>query len=1057
MSLVPSDFLSPSIYADGIPHFELGELRRESPVVWVEEPVTATFAGGRGFWLVLNHADVSHVSRHPEDFSSSRGTSFLRDQRPRDVAALRRMMLNMDPPEHSSLRKIVNRAFTPQSIRRQLSDAITRHAKGVVDAVAEAGSIDFLGSVAAEMPLLVLADVLGIPAEDRSLLYSWTNRLVGLDDPEYGGDPQAFVSAFTEMFAYAREVTRERRARPTDDLWSTVANAEVDGEMLTPDDLDRFFQLLVIAGNDTTRNLIANTMLTLSRHPDQFRLLRQDHSLLPGTIEEVLRFSPSVIQFRRTATRDLVLGGQQIAEDDKVIINYASANRDETVFADPDRFDIKRDPNPHISFGDGTHYCLGANLARLQTRVLLTELFERLPDIEVSGEPTRMQSSFMNGIRHLPVEFTPERRQAPRPTAILTPGPTPPAGCPAGTGTPAPGPTPPAGCPAATGTPATETPTTGTPGTETPAVVDAAAAEASSRAHGTPLLILFGSNFGTAEDVALDLAEAGRERGFEVSVASLDEAVDLLPTAGAVLVTTATYNGTPPDNAVDFAQWIGEKTPDLSGVRFAVFGCGNHEWAATFQDFPRFVDDRLHAFGASRFHWRGEGDAAEDFDGALAAWEQELWPRLAEEFGLNLAADAPALSEPDLQIEFLPADRPSPFVRSLGAQPMRVLDTRLLTRAQNTVDVRPVRHIDLELPMDVTYQAGDHLGVIPHNSSALVDRVTKRFGLDPESWIRLTATNRPSFLPVGERLTVGQLLTDYVELQDLASRRDIERLLQHTEYPWSRERLEKLLDTQTYRAEVLDRRLSVMDLLEEHPTSRLPFTAFLELLRPLAPRYYSIASSPAVQPSACSITVGALAAPARSGHGTFAGTSSNYLFEQGTDRVIHAFVRDTASPFRLPADPSTPLLMIASGTGIAPFRGFLQERAAARAAGTVLGPALLVYGCRHPQSDLLYGNELEELAMAAGTDLAYAYSRVEGLPRIYVQDRLTQLGAKALDLIDQGGAAYICGANAMADGVRASMLELRSALRGDSPEDAQSWLSTLAEEGRWLVDVWASG
>lgn len=1030
MSLVPSDFLSPSIYADGIPHFELGELRRENPVVWVEEPATATFAGGKGFWLVLNHADVSHVSRHPEDFSSSRGTSFLRDQRPRDVAVLRRMMLNMDPPEHSSLRKIVNRAFTPQSIRRQLSDAITRHAKEVVDSVAEAGSVDFLGSVAAEMPLLVLADVLGIPAEDRSLLYSWTNRLVGLDDPEYGGDPQAFLSAFTEMFAYAREVTEERRARPTDDLWSTVANAEVDGEMLTPDDLDRFFQLLVIAGNDTTRNLIANTMLTLSRHQDQFNLLRQDLSLLPGTIEEVLRFSPSVIQFRRTATRDLVLGGQQIAEDDKVIINYASANRDETVFTDPDRFDIKRDPNPHISFGDGTHYCLGANLARLQTRVLLTELFERLPDIEVTGEPVRMQSSFMNGIRHLPVEFTPVRAHAPRP-ALLAPGPTPPAGCPAAHQTPA--------------------------ATETPAAVEASAtAEASGQAHGTPLLVLFGSNFGTAEDVALDLAAAGRDRGFDVSVASLDEAVDALPTAGAVLVTTATYNGTPPDNAVEFAQWIGEKTPDLTGVRFAVFGCGNHEWAATFQDFPRFVDDRLQSFGASRFHRRGEGDAAEDFDGAIAAWEQELWPRLAQEFGLNLAVDTP-ISEAVLQIEFLPADRPSPFVRSLGAQPMRVLNSRLLTQAQNAVDVRPVRHMDLELPTDVTYEAGDHLGVIPHNSPALVDRVTKRFGLDPESWIRLTATNRPSFLPVGERLTVGQLLTDYVELQDVASRRDIERLLQHTEYPWSRERLEKLLDTQTYRAEVLDRRLSVMDLLEEHPTSRLPFTAFLELLRPLAPRYYSIASSPAVQPGVCSITVGALVDTARSGQGTFTGTCSNYLFEQREDRVIHAFVRDTASPFRLPADPSTPLLMIASGTGIAPFRGFLQERAAAKVAGTDLGPALLVFGCRHPQGDLLYGTELEKLAAAAGTDLAFAYSRVEGLPRIYVQDRLTQLGAKALDLIDQGGAAYICGATAMADGVRASMLELRSGLRGDSAADAEAWLGTLVGQGRWLVDVWASG
>jgi cytochrome P450/NADPH-cytochrome P450 reductase len=316
-------------------------------------------------------------------------------------------MLNMDPPEHTALRKIVNRAFTPQAIRRQLAEAIERHARAVVDDLCELGEAEFVTSVAAEMPLRVLADVLGVPTEDRHLLYSWTNRLVGLDDPEYGGDPQAFLSAFTEMFAYARAKTEEKRAQPADDLWSLVVNAEVDGERLSGGDLDRFFQLLVIAGNDTTRNLVANTLLTLSEHPEQFARLRADLSLLPGAIEEVLRYSPSVIQFRRTATRALELGGQAIAENDKVVINYASANRDEAVFTDPDRFDITRDPNPHISFGDGTHFCLGANLARLQTRVLLTELFTRLPDIVVDGPPQRLRSSFMNGIKHLPVRFSP--------------------------------------------------------------------------------------------------------------------------------------------------------------------------------------------------------------------------------------------------------------------------------------------------------------------------------------------------------------------------------------------------------------------------------------------------------------------------------------------------------------------------------------------------------------------------------------------------------------------------------------------------------------------------
>jgi len=1014
MTIALPDILTPSMYAEGVPHDLLRELRREHAIVWVDEPATGTFAGGRGYWLVLRHAEVSHVSRHPEDFSSWRGTSFLRDQRPTDVAVLRRMMLNMDPPEHSSLRKIVNRAFTPKVIRQQLFDAIKRHAREVVDGICESGETDFLANVAAEMPLLVLADVLGVPPQDRKLLYGWTNRLVGIDDPEYGGDPEGFVSAFTEMFAYCRAATQERRKNPTGDLWSTVVNAEVDGEHLSDGDLDRFFQLLVIAGNDTTRNLLANTLLTLSEHPEQFARLRSDLSLLPSAVEEVLRYSPSVIQFRRTVTRDLEFAGQSIAEDDRVVINYASANRDESVFADPDRFDITRDPNPHISFGDGTHFCLGANLARLQVHTLLTELFTRLPDIEVSGPASHMQSSFMNGIKHLPVSFTPAEKLGPLVVAGTAPQ--------------------------------------GSP-TETAIRADQPAVAG----HGTPMLVLFGSNFGTAEEVAEDLAEAGRSRGFDVAVSSLDEAVDNLPAEGVVLITTATYNGTPPDNAVRFAEWITSQSPDLTGVKFSVFGCGNHEWAPTFQNFPRLIDLRLEELGATRLHPRGEGDVAEDFDGDLQTWDTALWPNLAEALGVELGAVAGS-GKPRLRLEFLPSDRPSPFVESLDARPMRVVETRELTRSDGPVDVRPVRHIELELPRGVTYDAGDHLGVIPHNSDALVTRVAQRFGLEPEAWVRLEAdAGVSSFLPVGERVTVRHLISDYVELQGVAGRRDIERLLDHTEYPWSRARLEGLLEGDRYRSEVLGRRLSVLDLLEMHPTCRLPFELFLELLGPLSPRYYSISSSARVQPDTCSITVGALRAEARSGNGTYHGTCSNYLFDQAEGRVVHAFVRDTSSSFRLPEDPGTPLVMIASGTGLAPFRGFLQDRADARQQGTEFAPGLLLYGCRHPQSDELYRGELEQLAEAAGVQFACAYSRVPDLPRVYVQDRVREMGDQVLGMLERGGAAYVCGATAMAEGVRSTLLDLRTELRGEKREDAEAWMQELARDRRWLVDVWASG
>src|SRR6266536_1350982 len=902
----PPDLVHPGLYGEGIPHELLAGLRRTTPVVWVDEPATSGFSGGPGFWAVLRHADVSHVSRHPEDFSSWRGTSFLRDPRPSDVAVLRRMMLNMDPPEHSSLRKIVNKAFTPQAIRRQLAVSIERHAREVVDAVCERGQIDFLAEVAAEMPLLVLADVLGAPSEDRQLLYSWTNRLVGFDDPEYGGDPKAFVSAFGEMFAYARAKTAEKRAAPGDDLWSVVVNAEVDGERLSEGDLDRFFQLLMIAGNDTTRNLIANALLTLSEHPDQFARLRADLSLVPSAIEEVLRFSPSVIQFRRTATRGLELGGQKISENDKVVISYASANRDEDVFDDPGRFDITREPNPHISFGDGTHFCLGANLARLQTRVLLTKLLTRLPAIE-----------------------------------------------------------------------------------------------------------------------------------------------------GVVAITTATYNGTPPDNAVEFARWLSEGSPDLTGVRYTVFGCGNQEWAATFQDFPRLVDTRLAELGAVRLYQRGEGDANDDFDGQLERWDTELWPTLGAALSVDVGGSGAAA--PRFQVELLPGDRQSPGVASLGARPMRGVRARGLVTLDGQLQLDVAHALELELPGDLQYAAGDHLGVVPHNGSALVERVVRRFGLDPGVYIRISAADgAPSFLPLGERITVGRLLADYVELQGVAGRRDIATLLDHTEYPWTREALQALLEDRAYRDEVLAKRRSVLGLLEEHPTCKLPFAVFLQLLTPLSPRYYSISSSSRIDPRTCSITVGALAGPARSGRGDYRGVCSSYLFEQAENQVIYAFVRDTSSAFRLPDDPTRPVIMIAAGTGIAPFRGFLAERAALRAAGTELGPAVLVFGCRHPQTDMLYGDELPELAEAANAQLACAFSRVPGLPRIYVQDRIRQLANTVWPLLQDGAAIYVCGSTHMAAGVRATLAGLHAEQAGADAAASEAWLAELAADKRYLVDVWAS-
>jgi cytochrome P450 len=391
-------------YADGFPYEVFAQLRRAQPVAWCPEPPNTEFAGGPGFWVVSRHADVVEVSKRPDVFSSHAGTAAIRDISPAELALLQQMMLNMDPPEHSQIRKIISHAFTPRTVQG-MHDSIVAHAESVIAGLGEGGDFDLVPSFSAEMPLLVLADILGVPSEDRHLLFDWTNRMVGFDDPAVV-DKGSYVSAFIELFTYAANLTHDKRESPTDDVWSMIVNAEVDGERLSNDDLDRFFQLLVIAGNETTRNLLNAFVLTMVEHPDQMRLLREKPELLPSAIEEVLRWRPPILQFRRTALSDYELGGVQIKAGDKVVICYASANRDEAVFENADVFDITRAPNPHLAFGIGQHFCLGNAVARLEARVLLGMLLDTFDNIEVTGEPVLLRSNFVNGITALPVRFT---------------------------------------------------------------------------------------------------------------------------------------------------------------------------------------------------------------------------------------------------------------------------------------------------------------------------------------------------------------------------------------------------------------------------------------------------------------------------------------------------------------------------------------------------------------------------------------------------------------------------------------------------------------------------
>ncbi len=402
MTLADLDVANPDHYVAGVPHHMFKQLRREAPVFWHRE------WKGSPFWAVTKYDDVVAVSRDPRTFSSERMSCFLFDPAPGDIDNIRLMMVNMDPPKHAKLRSLVNKGFTPRMIGR-LEPHVREIARSIIDNVAPKGECDFVSDVAAELPLQVIAELMGVPHSDRRMLFDWSNRLIGFDDPEFQQSLDDGKAAAAEVYMYANQLAVERRDSAGDDIVSVLMNAEVDGQKLTEMEFDLFFLLLIVAGNETTRNLISGGMRALIEHPDQRARLLADPSLIATAVDEMLRWVTPVMEFRRTATRDTELRGQKIREGDKIGIFYVSANRDEDVFPNPDAFDVGRTPNEHLAFGIGEHFCLGANLARLEIRVMFEELLRRLPNIELAGPVERLRSSFINGIKRMPVQFTPER------------------------------------------------------------------------------------------------------------------------------------------------------------------------------------------------------------------------------------------------------------------------------------------------------------------------------------------------------------------------------------------------------------------------------------------------------------------------------------------------------------------------------------------------------------------------------------------------------------------------------------------------------------------------
>jgi len=382
-------------------------LRDEAPISFHEEPLIENFGQGPGFWALTRFDDVIYTSRHAELFCSSRGGSNIGDI-PDGMGEFLGSIINMDDPRHARLRRLVSSGFTPKELNKLL-DSVRTGAIEIVDNVAAKGECDFVREIAAELPLRIICDMTGVPQSLRQTVFEQTNIILGVGDPEYVNSFEDLLGAFMTLHQMASELGQQRLDEPTDDITSTLMHAEVDGERLTLTEFASFFILLVVAGNETTRTAISHGMLELTRNPDQKALWISDFDgYTLNAVEEIVRYATPVIHFRRTATQDTEISGHPIKEGEKVVLWFNSANRDERAFPDPFRFDITRSPNPHAGYGGGgPHFCLGANLARREISVMFEELFRRLPDLEITGEPEMLQSSFIHGIKRMPCKFTP--------------------------------------------------------------------------------------------------------------------------------------------------------------------------------------------------------------------------------------------------------------------------------------------------------------------------------------------------------------------------------------------------------------------------------------------------------------------------------------------------------------------------------------------------------------------------------------------------------------------------------------------------------------------------
>ncbi|KAK1975729.1 cytochrome P450 [Colletotrichum cereale] len=863
----------------------------------------------------------------------------------------------------------------------------------------------------------------------------------------------------------AREVLEARRLDPSGangrkDVLTAMLNTvdPVTGRKMTDDSIIDNLITFLVAGHETTAATFTFAMYWLLKKPEVYRKvqeevdrtvangpLRVEHvaklKYLTAVIREVLRHSAPIFGFGREVLKgEEVIGGKyRIKAGEQILCFLTKSHLDPKVYGDDaeefkpermldDNFDrlMKEYPNCWSPFGTGMRGCIGRAFAWQEMVLALALLMQNFNfvmhnpnyDLKISQTLTiKPKDLYIRAI--LREGLTPSSLEARM------------AGSFAG----------------------------GHHGAQPEAKVQEdtdRSADADGANGKAKLAVFYGSNSGTCEFMAQRLASDAASHGFSATVDTLDTARESLPTDRPVVIITSSYEGEPPHNAALFVDWlINLKDKELKNVNYAVFGCGHADWVKTHQRVPKLVDASIEERGGRRIIPIASTDAKDrDMFSDFEAWEDDaLWPALVKQFGGRSEGDDGSIAEAGLSVSF---STPRTSTLRQDVRDALVIDSRLLTNG----DLGPAkRHLAVQLPSNMRYTAGDYMAVLPHNPKDTVARVMRRFHMTWDSHVMIHASG-PTTLPTDVSIPVSDVLSSYVELCQTASRRNVSTLPQFAKDEELRRKLQDLA-SDGYDIEVKNKRLSVLDIAEQFPSLAIPFNHFLLMLPPMRVRQYSISSSPLVDPGIATLTYGVLDEPALSGQGRHIGVTSSYLSSLSAGDRIQVSIRVAQGGFKLPVDmDKTPLLCVAAGTGLAPFRAFVQERATLLGNGRHLAPAILFFGCRNPIADDLYREEFDKWEAAGAVKMYRAYSRnpdaSEGCK--YVQERVWQERTMLYSLWDQGARVYVCGSNRVAEGVKDVLLRAareKSEIDDGKPmtdEELEEWFNGIRNE-RYATDV----